>query len=72
VDYTKNTADAARVADAIVLMAEWNLYRGLDLEKSISLMRGTVLFAGLLADLRNVYERCLMEAHGFLYSCVGR
>ncbi len=67
VEYTDNIDDAVRNADAIVLMTEWNLYRGLDLEKLKSLMRGNVF-----VDLRNVYERGLMEAHGFHYSCVGR
>ena len=56
-----------RDADAIVLMTEWNLYRGLDLEKLKSLMRGNVF-----VDLRNVYEQDLMQRHGFEYSCVGR
>jgi UDPglucose 6-dehydrogenase len=65
--YTDSIDDAVRDADAIVLMTEWNLYRGLDLEKLKSLMRGDVF-----VDLRNVYERGLMEAHGFQYSCVGR
>ncbi len=67
VEYTDNIDDTVRDADAIVLMTEWNLYRGLDLEKLKSLMRGDVF-----VDLRNVYERGLMEAHGFQYSCVGR
>jgi UDPglucose 6-dehydrogenase len=65
--YTDNIDDAVRDADAIVLMTEWNQYRGLDLEKLQSLMRGNVF-----VDLRNVYERKLMEEHGFQYSCVGR
>jgi UDPglucose 6-dehydrogenase len=65
--YTDNIDDTVRNADAIVLMTEWNLYRGLDLEKLRSLMRGNVF-----VDLRNVYERGLMEAHGFVYGCVGR
>jgi len=26
----------------------------------------------VFVDLRNVYERGLMEAHGFRYTCVGR
>ncbi len=67
VEYTDNIDDAVRDADAIVLMTEWNQYRGLDLEKLKSLMRGNVF-----VDLRNVYERGLMQAHGFHYSCVGR
>lgn len=67
VEYTDNINNTVRDADAIVLMTEWNQYRGLDLEKVKSLMRGNVF-----VDLRNVYERKLMQAHGFQYSCVGR
>jgi len=67
VEFTDNIDDAVRDADAIVLMTEWNQYRGLDLEKLKSMMRGNVF-----VDLRNVYERKLMQAHGFQYSCVGR
>jgi len=67
VEYTDNIDDAVRDADAIVLMTEWNQYRGLDLEKLKSMMRGNVF-----VDLRNVYERKLMQAHGFQYSCMGR
>ncbi len=59
--------NSSDITNAIVLMTEWNLYRGLDLEKLKSLMRGNVF-----VDLRNVYERGLMEAHGFHYHCVGR
>tara|TARA_R110001599_G_scaffold353465_1_gene593099 strand:- start:11959 stop:13263 length:1305 start_codon:yes stop_codon:yes gene_type:complete len=54
-------------ADAIILMTEWNQYRGLDLAKLKSQMRGNVF-----VDLRNVYERAMMERHGFAYTCVGR
>jgi UDPglucose 6-dehydrogenase len=67
VEYTDNIDDAVRDADAIVLMTEWNQYRGLDLARLKTLMRGNVF-----VDLRNVYERSTMQAHGFLYSCVGR
>ena len=48
-------------------MTEWNQYRGLDLKKLKAQMRGDVFI-----DLRNVYERPLMLAHGFKYTCVGR
>jgi UDPglucose 6-dehydrogenase len=63
-----DTIDAAvRDADAVILMTEWNQYRGLDLEKLKSQMRGNVF-----VDLRNVYERSMMEKHGLEYACVGR
>lgn len=65
--YTDNIDDAVRDADAVVLMTEWNQYRGLDLARVKSFMRGDVF-----VDLRNVYEKSLMQAHGFHYSCVGR
>jgi UDPglucose 6-dehydrogenase len=67
VKYTDNIDDAVRDTDAIVLMTEWNQYRALDLDKLKRLMRGSVF-----VDLRNVYERGMMQAHGFSYSCVGR
>ena len=54
-------------ADAVVLMTEWNQYRGLDLARVRDLMRGSVF-----VDLRNVYEREPMCAAGFEYHCVGR
>ncbi len=65
--YCDHIEDAVKDADAVVLMTEWNQYRGLDLGKLKSLMRGAVF-----VDLRNVYENDLMQAHGFTYSCVGR
>ncbi|MEZ5541449.1 MAG: UDP-glucose/GDP-mannose dehydrogenase family protein [Pseudomonadota bacterium] len=54
-------------ADACVLMTEWNEYRGLDIERVKSLMRGNVF-----VDLRNVYEQETMQEYGFEYTCVGR
>jgi UDPglucose 6-dehydrogenase len=67
IEYADTIDDAVADADGIVLMTEWNQYRGLDLERLKSLMRGNVF-----VDLRNVYERPTMKAHGFAYSCVGR
>ncbi len=54
-------------ADAVVLLTEWNAYRGLDLERAAAAMRERVF-----VDLRNVYNRDLMAPHGFRYHCVGR
>jgi UDPglucose 6-dehydrogenase len=67
IEYADNIDDTVRDADAVILMTEWNQYRGLDLDKLKSMMRGNVF-----VDLRNVYEREPMHAHGFQYSCVGR
>jgi UDPglucose 6-dehydrogenase len=54
-------------ADAVVLLTEWNEYRGLDLQKIKQAMRSSAFI-----DLRNVYEPAQMQAHGFDYHCVGR
>jgi len=67
IQYIDSIEEAVQDADAIVLMTEWNQYRGLDLDKIKSLMKGNVF-----VDLRNVYEKGLMEQHGFDYTCVGR
>jgi UDPglucose 6-dehydrogenase len=66
-EYRETIEEVVEGADAIVLMTEWNEYRGLDLKKLKSLMAGDVF-----VDLRNVYEGQQMEACGFKYSCVGR
>ena len=54
-------------ADAVVLLTEWNAYRGLDFERLKAEMNGNVFI-----DLRNVYEPDHMRAAGFDYHCVGR
>ncbi len=54
-------------ADAVILMTEWNAYRGMDLDRIKKTMRGNVFI-----DLRNVYEPDTMRAAGFDYYCVGR
>ena len=67
VEYHEDAYDAIEGADAIVLMTEWNAYRGLDLERVKKLMSGRVF-----VDLRNVYEPRDMVAAGFEYTGVGR
>ncbi len=65
--YMDSIDEAIKGSDAIVLMTEWNQYRGLDLTHVKSMMKGNVFI-----DLRNVYEKETMEQHGFSYTCVGR
>ncbi len=67
IHYMASIEEAVTGADAVVLLTEWNQYRGLDLKKLKSLMAGNVF-----VDLRNVYERQLMEQAGFAYTAVGR
>ncbi|UHD44239.1 UDP-glucose/GDP-mannose dehydrogenase family protein [Aureimonas altamirensis] len=59
--------EAARGADAVVLVTEWNAYRALDLAALSTRMRGNVFI-----DLRNVYSHAAMAEHGLIHHGVGR
>ena len=67
VEYCSEPYAVCEDADAVILLTEWNAYRGLDLERVKRAMRGRVF-----VDLRNVYERATLEGLGFAYHCVGR
>jgi UDPglucose 6-dehydrogenase len=64
---SQNAYEAARDADALILMTEWNEFRNLDFSKLKSLMRRL-----LLIDLRNVYESNRVTSFGFRHVSVGR
>lgn len=59
--------DAVEDADALVILTEWNVYRGLDLKAVAGLMRGNVL-----VDLRNIFTLEEMERLPFAYHSLGR
>jgi len=65
--YCEDEYEAARGAEALVLATEWNQFRGIDLGRLKSELNGAVLI-----DLRNVYERKIVEQQGFHYVGVGR
>ena len=67
IEYVEDVYETLDGADAVVLLTEWNVYRGLDLEEVKGRMRGNVFI-----DLRNVYEPAPMASLGFEYTCVGR
>ncbi len=67
VEYCDDLYAVFEGADAVVLLTEWNAYRGLDLARARAKMREPTFI-----DLRNVYERERMETLGFSYHCVGR
>jgi len=54
-------------ADVLVIITEWNEFRGLDFERVKSLLKTPVL-----VDLRNIYNPNDMAAIGFDYTCIGR
>ncbi len=57
---------AAEQAQAVVLLTEWDEFRGVDFSKLKSVMAGTLLF-----DARNVYEPDEVRAAGFTYVGLG-
>ena len=67
VTFTENPYVAAEGADALVIVTEWDAFRALDFPRLRAAMK-----AALLIDLRNVYSRDLMAAHGFRYVSIGR
>ena len=67
VEYLDSPYEAVCGADAVIILTEWNQFRGLDLERIKKQMRGN-----LFADFRNIYDRGLLEKAGFTYIAVGR
>jgi UDPglucose 6-dehydrogenase len=59
--------EAANGAEALVVLTEWNMFRGLDLERLRKAMAG-----GALLDLRNIYRPEEARQAGFDYRSVGR
>jgi UDPglucose 6-dehydrogenase len=67
VEYCAGAYDAARGADAVVIVTEWDIFRALDLDKLREEMRTPVM-----VDLRNIYPPAEAEAHGFSYTGIGK
>jgi UDPglucose 6-dehydrogenase len=67
VHWAENALDAAKDADALVLITEWNEFRAISPEKLQATMRGDVV-----CDLRNVWDPAQMREAGFAYSSIGR
>ncbi len=59
--------EAVSGADAVVLVTEWDAFRGIDLERVGQSVRNRVL-----VDLRNVYDPAEVRAAGWYYTSVGR
>ncbi len=63
----KDSYDAIKGANAIVIVTEWNQFRNLDLNKIKKLAKGNFFF-----DLRNIYEPDKVRKMGLEYYSVGR
>ena len=67
VEFVGDAYGAAKDADALVIVTEWDEFRALDLDRLARTMTGKVI-----VDLRNVYDRADAEEAGFDYSGLGR
>ncbi|KPF81858.1 UDP-glucose/GDP-mannose dehydrogenase family protein [Novosphingobium sp. AAP93] len=67
VNMAMNAYEAVTGADAVVLITEWDAFRGIDLERV-----GQLVNSRVLVDLRNVYNPSEVRAAGWHYSSVGR
>jgi len=63
----RNAYEAARGADCLVILTEWNEFKELDFQRVKKLMRQP-----LIVDGRNIYDPRRMRALGFRYVGIGR
>ncbi len=66
VTYAQQPHDAAKGADALAVITEWDVFRGADLKEIKGMMKGDLLFDG-----RNVYEPGEVKEAGLTYVGIG-
>jgi UDPglucose 6-dehydrogenase len=67
IQFCEDEYDAARESDALVIVTEWNQFRGLDFSRLKSVMKGLNI-----VDMRNIYEPKDVREAGFTYISMGR
>ncbi len=67
VKFTNSAYEAAKDADLLIIMTEWNEFKEIDLKKLKSMMAGKALVDG-----RNIYSPSEAQKAGFSYIGVGR
>jgi UDPglucose 6-dehydrogenase len=66
VQFVETPIEAARGADAVILLTEWDIFRGVDLGELKRAMKGRDVFDG-----RNVYEPAAVREAGLVYHGIG-
>lgn len=66
VEYMNTPMEAAKEADAVILLTEWDVFRGIDLKELKAQMRGRALFDG-----RNVFLPDEVRGAGLQYFGIG-
>ena len=67
VTWEHDAYNAAKNADVLVVLTEWNAFRGLDLARLKAAMKTPVV-----VDLRNIYSAAEMRKAGFTYYPIGK
>jgi len=67
VKYCKNPYEAAKAADAVLVLTEWNEFIQIDFNKLKKIVRKAVIVDG-----RNIYDPAQMAEKGFSYYGMGR
>src|SRR5690242_2788479 len=67
IEFCSDAYQAAKDADAVVIVTEWDAFRALDLKRLRQEMAGNVL-----VDLRNIYSPAEIARTDFQYSSIGR
>ncbi|HEX4155921.1 MAG TPA: UDP-glucose/GDP-mannose dehydrogenase family protein [Acidobacteriaceae bacterium] len=65
--YAADAYEAARGADALLILTDWAEFAALDLERLHGALRYPIVIDG-----RNLYDPVAMREHGFTYMSVGR
>jgi UDPglucose 6-dehydrogenase len=65
--YATSAYEAAKDADALLILSDWKEFVGLDLRRL-----HTALRYAIVVDGRNLFDPAVMQEHGFTYLSVGR
>jgi UDPglucose 6-dehydrogenase len=67
IEYANSAYEAAKEADALLILTEWEEFASLDLSRLHAALKYPIVLDG-----RNLYDPAVMTAHGFTYYSVGR
>ena len=67
IEYVPSALDAAKNADALLVLTDWEEFRAIDLKELHQLLRYPIVIDG-----RNMFDPSAMAEHGFIYTSVGR
>ena len=67
IQYVGSALEAAKGADALLVLSDWDEFRTLDLAELHGLLHYPIVIDG-----RNLFDPAAMAEHGFIYTSVGR